>query len=321
MGVRNLFAFESFMDGKRTSYTLWIYDAEAGREWYAPMRYLKDFRELRAASVPLFPDLEKLPFPPSGWGVFGNNEKKESEATRAHKCRQLEHFLRILASLIYTHQLHPYIAEIAIHLQSFLGCGVSSNHPESDLHLQNQVTLTEAMCWQMPATGHSEVQTNTRLLLKRSIQRYVYRLFLLNTVQDVLSAFVDQMRSKGLKPHEIEQLEASGRMHLKERAMKDLEQIHEFLDQLQQIVVDSCMCDFQSISQRREFVCLGDFLKKDEYLERVVREGVREQIEIEVYAPLRGAVSRLLVNGWRHDDMEIHFKMKVGAAANWARCI
>jgi len=29
-----------------------------------------------------------------------------------------------------------------------------------------------------------------------------------------------------------------------------------------------------------------------------------------VYVPLRNLVSRLLVNGWRHEDMEVHFKVK-----------
>ena len=44
------------------------------------------------------------------------------------------------------------------------------------------------------------------------------------------------------------------------------------------------------------------------------RESVRDQVEIEVYVPLRTVVSRLLVNGWRHEDMEVHFKMKVSEA-------
>jgi len=40
-----------------------------------------------------------------------------------------------------------------------------------------------------------------------------------------------------------------------------------------------------------------------------VREAVREQVEIEAYVPLRSVVSRWLVNGWRHEDMEAHFKI------------
>ena len=32
-------------------------------------------------------------------------------------------------------------------------------------------------------------------------------------------------------------------------------------------------------------------------------------MEIEAYVPLRSVVSRWLVNGWRHEDMEAHFKI------------
>ena len=86
------------------------------------------------------------------------------------------------------------------------------------------------------------------------------------------------------------------------------------------------MADFESIAARREFNAIHSFFqplhtgeqdvvtrtsKQEVYWERLVRESVREQIEIEVYVPLRSVVSRILVNGWRHEDMEVHFKMQV----------
>lgn len=324
VGVRKALCIRivnSFLDGNKIAYTIWIYDVEAGREWYAPMRYIEDFHELRAAALPLCSKLAQIPFPASpGWaGVFGGN-KERSESARAAKCRQLEHFIRSLATLIYTRRLHPYISEISIHLQSFLGLGVGMvSGDEQDLQLQAHVTLNEAMCWQMPETGHSDLQMKIRLMLKRAIQRYTFRLFLLDAVQKVVSAFVDQTRANGLRPQDVEALEARGRLPLKERAMKDLERVQGFLDQFQTIVLDGCMNDFESISQRREYAILDGFMQGQKgkvYLEKIVREAVREQIEIEIYAPLRGAVSRLLVHGWRHDDMEIHFKMQVRKCIN-----
>jgi hypothetical protein len=113
---------------------------------------------------------------------------------------------------------------------------------------------------------------------------------------------------------EIEVLEAQGQTVLKDRALRDLERIQCFLDQVQDLILEGCAHDFESIAQRRDFFTLRKFIdgrKGDVYLEKIIREAVREQIEIEVYVPLRSVVSRLLVNGWKHEDMELHFKMEV----------
>lgn len=310
MGVRKALCVRivnTFLDENRTAYTIWVFDVESGREWYAPVRYQRDFQDLRSATLPLCPSLVQLPFPQQTWNVFGGR-KAEAEEIREVKCRQLEYFLRRLSSLLYTEKLHPVISEIAMHLQGFLGCDGS----DANLRLQKQITLNEAMVWQMPEISHSRVQMKVRLLLKRSIQRYVFRLFLLEQLQKLVKDFVDATRERGPKLREIEVIEAQGRNKLKERAMEDLERIQGFLDQMQNVVVEGCRADFLSICQRRDFAALRHFIEGsqgDAYLDRVFREAVREQIEIEIYVPLRGVVSRLLVNGWRHDDMEIHFKM------------
>jgi hypothetical protein len=310
MGVRKALCIRivnTFLEENRTAYTIWVIDVESGREWYAPVRYLRDFQDLRSAALPLCPSLAQLTFPQQTWNVFGR-EKVESVEIRANKCRQLEYFLRKLSSLLYTDKLHPVISEISIHLQSFLGCDAA----ESNLRLQAQITLNEAMVWQMPETNHSFIQMQVRLLLKRSIQRYVFRLFLLDQIQTVVNDFVDATRKRGPHLKEIEVIESQGRHKLKERAMEDLERIQAFLDQMQSVILSGCHTDLVSISQRRDFVALRPFMEGsqgDAYLDRVFREAVREQIEIEIYVPLRGVVSRLLVNGWRHDDMEIQFKM------------
>lgn len=311
MGVRKALCVRivnTFLENNRTAYTIWAFDVEAGREWYAPVRYLRDFQDLRSAAIPLCPSLNQLPFPQQAWNVFGR-EKAESEELRESKCRQLEYFLRKLSGLLYTEKLHPVISEIAIHLQSFLGCDGS----DAKLLLQSQITLNEAMVWQMPETSHSEIQMKVRLLLKRSIQRYVFRLFLLDQLQKVVGDFVNATRERGPSLRQIELIESQGRTKLKARAMEDLERIQAFLDQMQTLIIEGCREDLLSISRRRDFVVLRPFMEGSQgnaYLERVFRESVREQIEIEIYVPLRGVVSRLLVNGWRHDDMEIHFKMK-----------
>lgn len=310
MGIRKALCVRivnAFMDDTRTAYTIWVFDVESGREWYAPVRYHRDFQDLRSVALPLCPSLAQLPFPLIAWSVFGR-DKAETEETREAKCRQLEYFLRRLCSLLYTDALHPVISEITMHLQTFLGCDSTG----ANLRLQTQITLNETMVRQMPEASHSVLQMKVRLLLKRSIQRYVYRLFLLEQLQKVVNDFVDATRERGPKLKDIEIIESQGRNKLKQRAMEDLERIQLFLDQIQCIIMEGCRSDFHSISRRPDFSALRPLVEGsqgDVYVDRIFREAVREQIEIEVYVPLRGVVSRLLVNGWRHDDMEIHFKM------------
>jgi hypothetical protein len=302
MGVRKALSariLNTFVEGTRIAYTIWVYDAESGREWYAPIRYFQDFQDLRNATVALHTGIQQFPFPKTsqGWAVFNfKSECDETAQVRQGKCRQLEQFLRALIAMVYCHTLHPYMAEIAIHVQSFLGCESVQEEPISR-HI-------------VEYPGHTPHEFQVRLLLKRSIQRYTYRLFLMGTMRAIVDQFVNNARSKGPKLQDIESLEAQGRAALKTRAMEDMEQIQDFLDQLQDLILQGCQEDFDSISERRDFYAIRSFLGNEAYWDRLVREAVREQIEIEVYVPLRSVVSRLLVNGWRHEDMEVHFKMQ-----------
>jgi hypothetical protein len=303
MGVRKALSariLNTFVEDTRIAYTIWVYDAESGREWYAPVRFFQDFQDLRNSTVALHPTIQAFPFPKTsqGWAVFNfKSECDETAQVRQEKCRQLEQFLRALVAMAYSHQLHPCMAEIAIHVQSFLGC-------ES---LQEEQPISRHV---VEYPGHTFHEFQVRLLLKRSIQRYTYRLFLMGTMRAIVDQFVNTARSKGPKLQDIESLEAQGRAALKTRAMEDMEQIQAFLDQLQDLILRGCQEDFDSIAQRRDFYAIQLFLGNEAYWDRLVREAVREQIEIEVYVPLRSVVSRLLVNGWRHEDMEVHFKMQ-----------
>ena len=303
----------TFMDNSRNAYTIWVYDVESGREWYAPVRYTQDFRLLRLSTVPLCQRLNQVPFPSSKWPLFGNSEKSEPATVKEVKSRQLETFLRTLCTLIYTDPLHPNVAEIAMHVQSFLGCDAGLISEDLNLHLQSHVTLNEHISSEQGSEeGHSGLQMKFRFFLKSSIQRYTFRLFLLDCVQTIIRQFVDAARIKGPTLHDIKGLEAKGRSVIKERGMMDLEMIQAFLDQMQKLILDGCLADFESISKRRDFAPIHKFFEGSNgkvYLERVAREAVREQLEIEVYVPLRTMVSRYLVHGWRHDDMEIHFKI------------
>ena len=303
MGVRKALCIRivnTFLDGNLTAYTIWCYDVESGIEWFAPIRYFRDFQDLRAASLPLYSCVAQIPFPKQTLSIFASPVRAETENEREVKCRQLEHFVRSLCGMIYREKLHPGAAELAVHVQSFLGCDMALN----------SVNLSIAA----DQKDRQSQQNRIRLLLKRSIQRYTYRLFLLDIMCEMVDNFVDTVRTRGPRLQDIEALEAQGRTILKTRAMKDLEQIQTFLDYLQDLVLDSCMEDFRSMAEREDYEAIHGLIrgKKGEvYWDRLVREAVREQIEIEVYVPLRGVVSRWIVNGWRHEDMEVSFKLKM----------
>jgi hypothetical protein len=125
----------------------------------------------------------------------------------------------------------------------------------------------------------------------------------------IVKDFVDAARARGPKLHEIESMDADTKA-FKSRAMDELLRIQNFLDRLVDLILDGCHDDLESIAKRREYSAIHKTLADESYWERLVREAVREQVEIEVYVPLRTVVSRLLVNGWRHEDMEVHFKIK-----------
>lgn len=293
-------------DDNRTAYTIWVYDVESGKEWYAPLRYLDDFNDLMAATSALIPQERNLkgmqiPKAKSSWLTKSRDEKVQQANNR-----QLENFLRALCRLMYSSTvIDPNVAEIAIHVQSFLGteAGVSESNSYGVNH---------------PSTPLRDLySSNGRGLLKRSLQRYAWRLFQLDTMQEIVDNFVDTALARAPKLHEIEALEAQGRQKLKARSMEELEQIQVVLEELVDLVLEGCQIDLKLIARHQEYeIIRQEIVENDSNWNHLVREAVREQVEIEVYVPLRSVVSRLLVNGWRHEDMEIQVRNIVKLSAS-----
>ena len=311
MGVRKALSvriLNFFADGQETAYTIWVYDVEIGHGWYAPVRYLRDFADLRIATVTLRPEISSIPFPSHGWFCFERITSSETDATREAKCRQLEHFLRSLCTTIYTSRLHPAVAQVAIHVQSFLGCD-GNNRRDSSPCFGNAASV-----YVHTGSRHTEDQLCARSLLKRSLEMYTFRVCLLDPVNKIVSHFVDTTRANGPGLEEIEIMQAQNSNTLKKRALEELRKIQEMIDQIQNLLLEGCMEDFRAIAQCEQFNSLKPFIRGkngESYLESLIREAVREQLEIEVYIPLRGTASRLLVNAFRHDDMEVSLKLQV----------
>lgn len=282
----------SFLDGDEAAFTIWVYDVESGSEWYAPIRYFRDFSDLRAALVNIHEPLSEIQFPKQAFSIFGSPSRNETPASCETKSRQLEIFLRTLCSIIYTGTPHPSLGEVAMYVQSFLGC-------------------EKALAAKFELKSFTNVNF-IRDTLKRKIQQYTYRLFLVDGLERMVASFIENQRSRGPRLDDIEILEAKGCSFLKTKAMECLNDIRKFLDRLQVMILEACMADFNAILNLPEYEVLkNSFADKDGNIlwETLVREAVRTQIEIEVYVPIRGVVSRWLVAGWRHEDIEIQFKI------------
>eukprot|EP00957_Ditylum_brightwellii_P118903 9068296-Ditylum_brightwellii.AAC.1 len=177
VGVRKALCvriLNTFTDNDRTAYTIWVYDIESGKEWYAPVRYYRDFKDLRTAISRLSQAIAQVPFPNVGWGVWKSKEASESVSAKELRCKQLEVFIRTLCAMVYRAALHPNVAEVAVHLQSFLGCDTCIDENNVSLQLHMQVAVNETSYAHRSFEEDDEAKANARLQLKRSIQRYTY---------------------------------------------------------------------------------------------------------------------------------------------------
>ena len=298
----------TFSDGNDTAYTIWVYDCEAEIEFYAPVRYFDDFADLRAASTRLMKTTEGFPFPQKNWLPIS-----ESDVIKETKRKQLEQFLRSLCAVTYKCPLHPNMVELAIHVQSFLGCDTGAGSTENSLILNHQ-TISNNSLYSADGldNGHTNTERLTRSQLKASIQRYVYRIFLLPCIEQVAAQFVDSVQSEVPTLDEMRELERRSLGLLKERAAKALARTQHFIDSFQDLVFEGCKEDMLSIADHDDYSSLRNRIDSktgELYCEELFRQAIREHVEIEIYVPLRKAISTVLVNAFRHDDMSLKHKM------------
>ncbi|KAL7484943.1 hypothetical protein ACHAW6_010559 [Cyclotella cf. meneghiniana] len=312
VGVRKAICvriLNSFLDSRnRVAFSIWCYDVESGIEWFAPVRYHEDFRDLRLALLRIDKSIGDIPFPNLKWGGFGLAimDAKESESNRELRRDQLERFLRRVFAEVYRGKLHPYLAEVAIHLQTFVGCdGVLSNDSDCSLTLNHQVAISETTYGRRQADPKSEPDRIARVQLKRSIQRYVYRLFLLPSIETLVNQFVDATKQRMQIDSPPYTGQGSTQVN-KSMAPADVEKIRNFIDQVQELILEGCNDDFTSITQRRDFAAINEISN----IEDLLREAVREQVELEVYVPLRTTISKFLVRAFYNEDVEMKHKMK-----------
>jgi hypothetical protein len=130
--------------------------------------------------------------------------------------------------------------------------------------------------------------------------------------------FITTFKENSLSSSEWKELEKKSRTAQKDHTLTQLEKVQNFLDHVQDLILEGCVDELLSIAERRDFIALRSIMDGKTgitYKDAIFREAVREQIEIEMYVPLRSFTSRHIVNAWRHDDMEMQFKMEVSYRA------
>jgi len=289
----------TFLDSKsRTAFSIWCYDVESGMEWYAPVRYHEDFKDLRLALLRIDKSFGDIHFPNIKWGGFGLGVKEESASSRELRRAQLESWIRKAFAVVYRGSLHPHLAEVAIHLQTFLGCdGVLGD--DVALNLNSQVAVSEST-YGKRSDAKSEPDSTARMYLKRSVQRYVYRIFLLPSIERLIAQFIEGMLNS------VNMATVPNQKDALTKKTSDIEKIRDFIDQVQELILEGCHDDLTSMALRRDFAAINDFSTIDD----LIREAVREQVELEIYIPLRTTISKHLVNVFYNEDLEMKHKLK-----------
>ena len=136
-------------------------------------------------------------------------------------------------------------------------------------------------------------------------------MFLLPSVGELVGHFIGAARDKVMSESMVPTTRQSHQFSVdKKEATDNVGKIRDFIDQVQELILEGCMDDFISISQRRDFAAFvddPDNIARDE----LFREAVREQTELEIYVPLRSTISKYLVYAWFNEDMELKHKTKV----------
>jgi len=287
----------TFVDRDRLVFTIWVFDVESGTEWYAPVRYFKDFEELRIATLALSKSVEKLPFPSSMW--LSGDETNLSLSVKDGRSAQLEDFLRGLCNLVYTGEIGSSTSEIALYVQTFLGC----DNQLMSVHMREQVIG-------MTGTDRSHQQ------LSQAIKLYTYRLFLLPTFKALFKRFVNDVKRRAtlIDERKTVTIQSAQSTIEKEKIIGELVTIKHVFSNIWNLIIDGCLADLDAIANSQDFSIIGTNVSSPDenlvYREALYRESIREQIEIHLYVPLRSTVSRLLVHGWRYDDKIFAYKVQ-----------
>ncbi len=177
------------------------------------------------------------------------------------------------------------IIEIALYLQTFLGCDSHINVGTDDRFSENNARKIQ--------------------ILQCAVQLYTFRVFLLPSMDVLLSNFVDGVKKRILSFEKNKIVSQTSDSSEKERILSELSRIRQFYTSITKLLYDGCSKDFDVIASNT----IHNSTKAD--TSELIQSAIREQVEVHAYVPLRSILSRLLVFGWRYDDKEFYFKRQV----------
>ena len=284
--IRILHHFED-PEGHGIAYTIWVHDVSSGKEWFAPSRYYRDFVDLRSHSVRLCSKVQKYSLKGQS-GLF--HWQSSDESNQVERTVLLESFLRNVCMLLYISSSDdPGISDVALHLRSFLGC-------DEDVFTSSPTRA------QRIGSSSKEYEIKNH----RSVQLYVYLIFTLPSFQHLISSFIEDTRKRAESIFKKANAGRQTARWLKVVSTDELKRVGTCLNQLTDMILEGSKCDlFRSNieTERNNNDCL--------YPSPKLVNAVREQVEIEVYVPLRSLLSKELVNAYRNEDLETYYKIKV----------
>jgi hypothetical protein len=129
-----------------------------------------------------------------------------------------------------------------------------------------------------------------------------------------VARFIDDVGRRAVLIEEKKRVSAGSNVSDKEKIIVELATINQVFGNIWELIYKGCLEDVNAIASCPEFSSLISKLTQANrvaFIEGIYREAVREQIEIEVYVPLRSIISGLLVYGWRYDDKSIAYKIEI----------
>ena len=282
--IRILHQFDD-PEGHGIAYTIWVYDVSTGKEWFAPTRFYRDFVDLRTHSIRLCSKISKFSLNKEISGLFQWNANDEYDPNE--RAILLESFLRDVCTFLYVScNDDDGIADAALHLRSFLGCDedVFNSSPTRKQRIGSP-------------SNKDDVCTH------RTVQLYVYLLFTLPPFQYLISSFIEETRKRISEIFETANAGRRTTRWLKVVSKGELKRVGICLNQLTDMILEGCKCDISQFRRNAE--------SDHHYPHPSIAIAVREQVEIEVYVPLRSLLSKALVNAYRHEDLEVYYKIKV----------
>ena len=150
------------------------------------------------------------------------------------------------------------------------------------------------------------------------MQLYTGRVLLLPVLDALVNAFIANVKLHlPTTAQLIALVKGNDRKSLKSKVDVQMRELRLFLDRMHALIAGGCDEDLRAIAGRGEYAApkieggaaQSQQQPQQQQQRAEIWDGVRRQLEVEVYVPLRSALSMVLVNAFRIEDLEVKKKM------------